>query len=114
VIQDLVAIKNRLLRKHKEYEQPNADEYRNGLLTGLEVALQSIECLWYVHKATSCWCANVSNVVLVHHNVILRCVMMMCALCADVFTDGIHLAIFFIIKERERETADGWSSTMKP
>ena len=43
MIQDLVAIKNRLLRKHKEYEQPNADEYRNGLLTGIEVALQSID-----------------------------------------------------------------------
>jgi len=43
VIQDLVAIKNRLMRKHREYEQPNADEYRSGLLTGLEVALQSID-----------------------------------------------------------------------
>ena len=43
MIQDLVAIKNRLMRKHREYEQPNADEYRNGLLTGLEVALQSID-----------------------------------------------------------------------
>ena len=43
MIHDLVAIKNRLLRKHREYEQPNADEYRNGLLTGLEVALQSID-----------------------------------------------------------------------
>ena len=45
MIQDLVAIKNRLLRKHKEYEIPNADEYRNGLLTGIEVALQSIDDL---------------------------------------------------------------------
>jgi hypothetical protein len=43
VIHDLVAIKDRLLRKHREYEQPNADEYRNGLLTGIEVALQSID-----------------------------------------------------------------------
>jgi len=43
VIQDLVQIKNRLMRKHKEYEIPNADEYRNGLLTGIEVALQSID-----------------------------------------------------------------------
>ena len=43
MITDLIAIKNRLLRKHKEYEQPNADEYRNGLLTGIEVALQSID-----------------------------------------------------------------------
>ena len=31
------------MSKHREYEQPNADEYRNGLLTGLEVALQSID-----------------------------------------------------------------------
>ena len=43
MIHDLVAIKNRLMRKHREYEQPNADEYRSGLLTGLEVALQSID-----------------------------------------------------------------------
>ena len=43
MIQDLVAIKNKLLRKHREYEMPNADEYRNGLLTGIEVALQSID-----------------------------------------------------------------------
>ena len=45
MIQDLVAIKNRLLRKHKEYEIPNADDYRVGLLTGIEVALQSIDDL---------------------------------------------------------------------
>ena len=45
MIQDLVAIKNRLLRKHREYEQPNADEYRNGLLTGIEVALQTVDQL---------------------------------------------------------------------
>ena len=43
MIQDLVQIKNRLMRKHKEYEIPNADEYRSGLLTGIEVALQSID-----------------------------------------------------------------------
>ena len=45
MIQDLVAIKHRLLRKHREYEQPNADEYRNGLLTGIEVALQTVDQL---------------------------------------------------------------------
>jgi len=45
VIQDLIAIKNRLMRKHREYEIPNADEYRSGLLTGIEVALQSIDDL---------------------------------------------------------------------
>ena len=43
MIHDLVNIKQRLMRKHREYEQPNADEYRNGLLTGIEVALQSID-----------------------------------------------------------------------
>ena len=43
MIQDLIAIKNRLMKKHKEYEQPNADEYRSGLLTGIEVALQSVD-----------------------------------------------------------------------
>ena len=43
MIQDLIAIKNRLLRKHQEYDIPTPDEYRNGLLTGIEVALQSID-----------------------------------------------------------------------
>ena len=43
MISDLITVKNRLLRKHREYEIPNADEYRNGLLTGIEVALQSID-----------------------------------------------------------------------
>ena len=42
-ILDLVNIKQKLMRKHREYEMPNADEYRNGLLTGIEVALQSID-----------------------------------------------------------------------
>ena len=43
MISELVKIKDRLLRKHREYEVPNADEYRSGLLTGIEVALQSID-----------------------------------------------------------------------
>ena len=43
MIQDLIRIKNKLMKKHHEYEQPNADEYRSGLLTGIEVALQSID-----------------------------------------------------------------------
>ncbi len=43
VIQDLINIKNKLLQKHRQYEVPNADEYRSGLLTGIEVALQSID-----------------------------------------------------------------------
>ena len=40
---ELIEIKKKLMLKHKEYEQPNADEYRNGLLTGIEVALQSVD-----------------------------------------------------------------------
>ena len=43
MIQDLIAIKNRLLRKHREYEIPNADEYREGILSGLTVALHTID-----------------------------------------------------------------------
>ena len=43
MIQDLVAIKNRLLRKHREYEVPNADEYREGILSGITVALHTID-----------------------------------------------------------------------
>ena len=43
MIQDLIAIKNRLLRTHKQYEIPNADEYREGILSGLTVALHTID-----------------------------------------------------------------------
>ena len=43
MILDLVNIKKKLMKKHREYEIPNADEYRSGLLTGIEVALQSID-----------------------------------------------------------------------
>ena len=43
MIQDLIAVKNKLMKKHKEYEQPNADEYRNGLLSGIAVALQTVD-----------------------------------------------------------------------
>ena len=45
MIQDLIAIKKKLLEKHKQYEMPNADEYREGVLTGLEVALSTIDRL---------------------------------------------------------------------
>jgi len=45
LIHDLVSIKRELLDKHKEYEQPNADEYRNGLLSGITVALNTIDQL---------------------------------------------------------------------
>ena len=43
MIQDLIAIKNRLMRKHREYEVPNPDDHRSGILSGIEVALQSID-----------------------------------------------------------------------
>ena len=43
MISDLIAIKNRLMKKHREYEQPNADEYRSGILSGIEVALASVD-----------------------------------------------------------------------
>ena len=43
MIQDLVTIKNRLMSKHREYEQPNADEYREGILSGITVALHTID-----------------------------------------------------------------------
>jgi len=43
MISELVKIKNRLLKKHHDYETPNADEYRTGILSGIEVALQSID-----------------------------------------------------------------------
>ena len=43
MIQDLIAIKNRLQQKHQQYEEPNADEYKSGLLTGIEVALRAVD-----------------------------------------------------------------------
>ena len=43
MITDLIAIKRKLLDKHKQYEEPNADEYKSGLLTGIEVALQTVD-----------------------------------------------------------------------
>lgn len=42
-LQDLTSIKRALLQKHKQYEDPNASEYREGVLGGLTVALQTIE-----------------------------------------------------------------------
>ena len=41
MIQDLIAIKNRLMKKHREYEEPNPSEYREGILSGIVVALQT-------------------------------------------------------------------------
>jgi hypothetical protein len=45
MISDLVAIKNKLMQKHKQYAEPNADEYKTGLLTGIEVALRTVDDL---------------------------------------------------------------------
>ena len=43
MIQDLVAIKKKLLQKHKQYEMENADEYRSGILSGIVVALHTVD-----------------------------------------------------------------------
>ena len=43
-ISDLTSIKNKLLDKHKQYTKPNDEsEYREGILGGITVALQTIE-----------------------------------------------------------------------
>ena len=39
----LLDIKQVLLKEHKKYEQPNASEYREGVLGGISVALMRIE-----------------------------------------------------------------------
>ena len=44
-ISDLNGIKKKLLDKHRQYEDPNASEYREGILGGLTVALQTIESM---------------------------------------------------------------------
>ena len=43
MISDLIEIKKALLRKHKQYEVPNADEYREGVLSGITVALHTVD-----------------------------------------------------------------------
>ena len=43
MITDLIAIKNKLMKKHREYEVPNPDEYRDGILSGITVALQTVD-----------------------------------------------------------------------
>ena len=45
MIQDLMRIKQILLREHKKYEMPNPEEYREGVLTGIEVALTAVDRL---------------------------------------------------------------------
>ena len=44
-ISDLNGIKKKLLDKHRQYEDPNASEYREGILGGITVALQTIESM---------------------------------------------------------------------
>ena len=44
-ISDLDNIKKRLLDEHRKYEIPNASEYREGVLGGINVALMAIERL---------------------------------------------------------------------
>ena len=43
MIQDLIAIKNKLLDKHKQYEMENADDYRSGIMSGIVVALHTVD-----------------------------------------------------------------------
>ena len=49
MIQDLIAIKRKLLDKQKQYdkqyEQYSNDEYKQGILSGLTVALSTIDQL---------------------------------------------------------------------
>ena len=45
MIQDLIAIKRKLLDKHKQYEMDNPSEYREGILSGIVVALQTVDQL---------------------------------------------------------------------
>ena len=42
-ISDLTSIKKALLDEHRKYEDPNASEYREGVLGGITVALMRIE-----------------------------------------------------------------------
>ena len=44
-ISDLVEIKQKLLEQHKRYETDNPEEYRQGILGGITVALMTIDRL---------------------------------------------------------------------
>ena len=44
-ISDLNGIKKKLLDKHRQYEVPNPEAYREGILGGITVALQTIESM---------------------------------------------------------------------
>ena len=43
MISELIKIKEKLMKKHRDYEVPNPDDHRSGILSGIEVALQSID-----------------------------------------------------------------------
>jgi len=49
MIQDLIAIKRKLLEKQKQYDKQYSeysdDEYKQGILSGLTVALQAVDQL---------------------------------------------------------------------
>ena len=42
-ISDLTSIKKALLDEHRKLEVPNPEDYREGILTGINVALMRIE-----------------------------------------------------------------------
>lgn len=44
-ITDLAEIKSKLLEQHKRYETDNPEEYRQGILGGITVALMTIDRL---------------------------------------------------------------------
>jgi hypothetical protein len=44
-IQSLMEIKTKLLEQHKRYETDNPEEYRQGILGGITVALMTIDRL---------------------------------------------------------------------
>jgi len=46
MITDLIAIKNKLLQKHQQYENGSEqDDYKQGILSGIVVALQTVDQL---------------------------------------------------------------------
>ena len=45
MISDLISIKNRLLKRHQAAEARPEEEYKTGLLAGIEVALAEIDIL---------------------------------------------------------------------
>ena len=45
MIQDLIQIKKRLLEKFQQYETDNPDDHRSGILSGITVALHTVDQL---------------------------------------------------------------------